>query len=55
MRTSQLWGTREYYINTLGMVLLKRYGRNLHEGISGFYLEFESKMPVYQMVYLLKK
>lgn len=55
VNNSPLWGTREYYGNTLGIVLLKRYGRNLHEGISGFYLEFENKMPIYQMFYLLKK
>jgi hypothetical protein len=55
VKDSPLWGTKEYYYNTLGIVLLKRYGRNLHEGISGFYLEFENKMPIYQMIYLLKK
>jgi hypothetical protein len=55
VRNSHLWGTREYYGNTLGIVMLKRYGRNLYEGISGFYLEFENKMPIYQMLYLLKK
>lgn len=54
-KNSHLWGTKEYYHNTLGIVILKRYGRNLHEGISGFYLEFENKMPIYQMLYLLKK
>ncbi len=55
VNNSHLWGTQEYYTNTLGIVLLKRYGRNLHEGISGFYLEFENKMPIYQILYLLKK
>ncbi|MBA4418748.1 MAG: hypothetical protein C0392_12700 [Syntrophus sp. (in: bacteria)] len=55
VKDSPLWGTKEYYNNTLGIVLLKRYGRNLYEGISGFYLEFENKMPIYQMLYLLKK
>jgi hypothetical protein len=55
VKTSQLWGTKEYYGNTLGIVVLKRYGRNLHEGVGGFYLEFENKMPIYQMIYLLKK
>ncbi|MDR2018106.1 MAG: hypothetical protein LBQ00_04430 [Syntrophobacterales bacterium] len=55
MKTSKLWGTREYYDKTIGIVMLKRYGRNLHEGVGGFYLEFENKMPVYQMIYLLKK
>ena len=55
VKTSQLWGTKEYYSNTLGIVVLKRYGRNLHEGVGGFYLEFENKMPIYQMIYMLKK
>ncbi|HQP55695.1 MAG TPA: hypothetical protein PLN83_06270, partial [Syntrophorhabdus sp.] len=41
VKSSKLWGTREYYDNTLGILVLKRYGRNLHEGITGFYLEFE--------------
>jgi hypothetical protein len=55
VRNSSLWGTQEYYSNTLGILLLKRYGRNLEEGISGFYLEFENRIPIYQTVYLLKK
>ena len=54
-KSSQLWGTQEYYANTLALVLLKRYGRNLEEGISGFYLEFENRIPTYQTAYLLKK
>jgi len=53
--TSDLWGTREYYTHTLCILLLKRYGSNLQEGISGFYLEFENRIPLYQMMYLLKK
>jgi hypothetical protein len=53
--TSPLWGTREYYDNALGILLLKRYGRTLNKGISGFYLEFENKIPIYQLIYLLKK
>jgi hypothetical protein len=55
VKNSSLWGTREYYSNTLGILLLKRYGRNLEEGISGFYLEFENRIPIYQTTYLLKK
>jgi hypothetical protein len=55
VKNSSLWGTQEYYSNTLGILLLKRYGRNLEEGISGFYLEFENRIPTYQTVYLLKK
>jgi hypothetical protein len=55
VRNSSLWGTADYYFNTLGILLLKRYGRNLEEGISGFYLEFENRIPIYQTIYLLKK
>jgi hypothetical protein len=55
VKSSTFWGTQEYYSNTLGILLLKRYGRNLEEGISGFYLEFENRIPIYQTVYLLKK
>ena len=54
-KSSKLWGTAAYYNNTLGILVLKRYGRNLHEGISGFYLEFENRVPLYQIMYLLKK
>jgi hypothetical protein len=54
-KSSRLWGTREYYQNTMGILLLKRYGRNLREGITGFYLEFENRIPVYQALYLLRK
>ncbi|MCX5806453.1 MAG: hypothetical protein NT010_10365 [Proteobacteria bacterium] len=53
--TSPLWGTKEYYDNALGILLLKRYGRTLNKGISGFYLEFENKIPIYQLIYILKK
>jgi hypothetical protein len=55
VRTSKLWGTREYYDNVLSILVLKRYGRNLHEGITGFYLEFENRIPLYQIMYLLKE
>lgn len=55
IKGSRLWGTVEYYNNVLGILLLKRYGRNLQEGISGFYLEFENRIPIYQIIYLLKK
>ncbi len=55
VKNSRLWGTDEYYRNSLGILLLKRYGRNLHEGISGFYLEFENRIPLFQTMYLLKK
>lgn len=52
---SPFWGTKEYFSNTLAILLLKRYGRNLEEGISGFYLEFENRIPLYQAFYLLKE
>jgi len=52
---SKLWGTEEYYSNTLGIVLVKRYGRTLKKGISGFYLEFENRLPLYQLLYIMKK
>jgi len=42
-RSSQFWGTKEYYDNTLGILLLKRYGRNLKEGISGFLLRIRKQ------------
>ncbi|HBA55577.1 MAG TPA: hypothetical protein DCZ04_14285, partial [Syntrophorhabdus aromaticivorans] len=55
VKSSPLWGTAGYYGNTLGILMLKRYGRNLHEGITGFYLEFENRIPMYQLMYLLRK
>lgn len=55
VKSSKLWGTKEYYDNVLSILVLKRYGRNLHEGITGFYLEFENRIPLYQIMYLLKK
>ncbi len=53
-RTSPLWGTPEYYANTLGVLLLKRFGRKLEEGVSGFFLAFENGIPLYQLFYYLK-
>jgi len=55
LRSASLWGTRSYYDNLLGLLVVKRYGRNLEEGISGFYLDFENRMPLYQSMYLTKK
>ncbi|HVN98338.1 MAG TPA: hypothetical protein VMT62_18065 [Syntrophorhabdaceae bacterium] len=55
VRSSSLWGTEEYYAHARGLLVLKRYGRNLEEGISGFYLEFENRIPMFQTAYLLKK
>ncbi|OPY72803.1 MAG: hypothetical protein A4E64_02791 [Syntrophorhabdus sp. PtaU1.Bin058] len=54
-KSSRLWGTVDYYAKALGILLLKRYGRNLQEGITGFFLEFENRIPTYQIAYLLKK
>lgn len=54
-KSSQFWGTSDYYTRALGILLLKRYGRNLQEGITGFFLEFENRIPTYQITYLLKK
>jgi len=53
-RASQLWGTKEYFGLAIGLLQLKRYGRSLDKGISGFYLEFENKIPIYQLFYVLK-
>ena len=53
-KSSALWGTKQYYEHVLGVLGVKRYGRNLEEGISGFYLEFENRIPVYQVIYLVK-
>ena len=55
LKSSPLWGTKAYYEQALAVVLVKRYGRNLEEGISGFYLEFENRIPLYQAMYLAKK
>ncbi len=55
LRSASLWGTRSYYEDLLGLLVVKRYGRNLEEGISGFYLDFENRIPLYQSMYLTKK
>jgi hypothetical protein len=55
VQSSPLWGTRSYYERVLAVLLVKRYGKNLEEGISGFYLEFENRIPLYQSIYLAKK
>jgi hypothetical protein len=52
---SKRWGTKEFYRNAAAVLSVKRYGRNLGEGISGFYLDFENRIPVYQTFYLVKK
>lgn len=55
LKDSKVWGTKDYYDNTLGILLIKRYGRTLQKGISGFYLEFENRIPLFQILYILKK
>ena len=55
LKSSPLWGTKPYYEQVLALLIVKRYGRNLEEGISGFYLEFENRIPLYQSMYLAKK
>jgi hypothetical protein len=45
LRSASLWGTRSYYDNLLGLLVVKRYGRNLEEGISGFYLDLKTAYP----------
>jgi hypothetical protein len=52
---SKRWGTKEFYRNSAALLSVKRYGRNLTEGISGFYLDFENRIPVYQILYLVKR
>jgi hypothetical protein len=54
-KASSKWGTRLYYENVLSLLMVKRYGRNLEEGISGFYLEFENRIPLFQLFHLTKK
>lgn len=55
LQGSHWWGSERYYTNVLALMSAKRYGRNLDEGITGFYLEFENRIPTYQMMYLLKR
>ncbi|HPU30377.1 MAG TPA: hypothetical protein PLM71_08655 [Syntrophorhabdaceae bacterium] len=52
---SKVWGTEEYYRRTIATVFIKRYGRTLEKGISGFYLEFENRIPIFQALYIMKK
>jgi hypothetical protein len=54
MASASKWGTAAYYQHVLSLLSVKRYGRNLGEGISGFYLEFENRIPIYQSLYLMK-
>jgi hypothetical protein len=53
-KSSSTWGSKEYYENVLAILAVKRYGRNLEEGISGFYLEFETRIPIFQIMYLVR-
>lgn len=55
LKASSRWGTKSYYENVLGLLMVKRYGRNLEEGISGFYLDFESRIPLFQSLCVTKK
>jgi hypothetical protein len=55
MQNAGNWGKEEYFPNTMGIVVLKRYGRTLEEGVGGFFLDFENKIPLYQLLYLLKR
>jgi hypothetical protein len=55
VQASHWWGSERYFTDTLALMSAKRYGRSLDEGITGFYLEFENRIPTYQMMYLLKR
>jgi hypothetical protein len=52
---SSRWGTKAYYENVLGLLMVKRYGRNLEEGIGGFFLDFENRIPLFQSLYVTKR
>lgn len=54
-KAEAFWGQRAYYDHVLALLVLKRYGRNLWEGVSGYFLEFERRIPFYQLLYFLKK
>ncbi len=54
-QNSGSWGKEDYFWNTIGILVLKRYGRTLEEGIGGFFLDFENRIPLYQLLYLLKR
>ena len=43
--SSSQWGTDRITENLLGLLLVKRYGRNLEEGISGFLPRFREPHP----------
>jgi hypothetical protein len=55
LATSNRWGTKEFFRNAVALLSVKRYGRNLAEGITGFYLDFENRIPLYQIMYLTKR
>jgi hypothetical protein len=54
LKGASLWGTQSYFEHVLSLLTVKRYGRNLEEGISGFFLEFENRIPLYQSLYLTR-
>jgi hypothetical protein len=55
LHASRSWGSDRYFTDALALVSAKRYGRNLDEGITGFFLDFENRIPMYQMMYLIKR
>ncbi|HPP06986.1 MAG TPA: hypothetical protein PLW88_06415, partial [Syntrophorhabdaceae bacterium] len=55
LEASKLWGTEDYYRQTIAIIFIKRYGRTLEKGVSGFYLEFENRIPIFQTLYIMKK
>lgn len=55
LHASRSWGSDRYFTDALALMSAKRYGRNLDEGITGFFLDFENRIPMYQMMYLLKR
>jgi hypothetical protein len=54
LKAASLWGTPSYYEHILCLMVVKRYGRNLEEGISGFFLDFENRIPLFQSIYLMR-
>jgi hypothetical protein len=54
LKAASLWGTPSYYEHILCLMVVKRYGRNLEEGINGFFLEFENRIPLFQSIYLMR-
>lgn len=55
LHASRSWGSDRYFTDALALMSARRYGRSLEEGITGFFLDFENRIPMYQMMYLLKR